>query len=977
MPVAVDPTRAMLASDVSTGPLKHAQDVPLLTSPKTPLPPRKRKKTKGKEVEEVEDEAWTWKSLTESSASRAPPLFTKDASYFFSAVGPSVKIHSVATGEVISTLTPPTSDVAGGSGSAVQADCGTSSTRCSCRPLTFRSPFSTSLRTRSTATMFSSPRRGPARRKRAKVPGVDTAEDNVAVLRISLRPKRATAGLPVQISSEISAVGKTRSTSGLAVSPSGAWLVATGGHKAYVCSTSNLKAGFTKFVSPERLTCLAFHPSEEYFATGDATGCIRLWYCLNDSATVKAPGVEKTAQTTTLHWHSHTVSSIAFTANGAYLLSGGEEAVFVIWQLHTGKKEYIPRVGAPITHVALAKAGLEEEEYLLALADASYVFIRAGTLRISRSIARIKLDPAIAHDRPSTSTAVPLAVHSLTSTLILPSSHPSSLQTFAPSTSKLVLELEVSPSNRVSRRDDKVLEPSRVERAVVSDSGEWMATIDAREADESFRGEVYMKIWWWDRKAGFWILNTRVDRPHGLKKVTGVVFTPTVRSKDQLLLVTTGEDGNIKSWRIRSTTTKTGEVEDFWVARSTFRFRTELPSDVSWSPDGSLLAVSLGPHVALYDPLTNVLCQTLTCSDCSNTRSVQFIGLSGRYLAVAGHRDVLLWDLVTQSLRWHYKSPVVIDRIVSHPREEIFGVFECPPSTTSGRPSTRVLLFQPSSSSPSASRTVPFRLRSIVPHSSLGTNSDPSAFTLVGVTDQWSVVVFGDDIQLPEAAGEQAQGIIQNEGVGKRTLFQDMFGASAFADLQSAPATTSAAASNAQPWKGKEAAGVFNAPAYLMPPLESLFDSVMDGFLAERPTANAVAVSAAQEARHDRADDDMDVDFDMDADEPTAPVTAAPIERVVDKQEMRGFVDLFIQHAVKAPSSHQQASVPPIYMNGIHKPNGAPPSRMNGHPTHLKTPAKPNGISSKNHPATPSEALPGDESSPAVKVGKKRKKSLG
>ncbi len=230
----------------------------------------------------------------------------------------------------------------------------------------------------------------PLVKRGCPVAGVSTGEDNVTVLRVSLKPKAESAGFAIQISSEIIAVGKTRSTTGLAVSPSGAWLVATAGHKAYVCQTADLRAGFTKFVSPERLTCLAFHPSEEYFATGDATGCIRLWYCLNESATVKTPGVEKTAQTTTLHWHAHAVSSLAFTANGAYLLSGGEEAVLVIWQLHTGKKEYVPRVGSPIVHIALLNTG-GEEEYLLSLADASFAFIRASSLKISRSIARIKL----------------------------------------------------------------------------------------------------------------------------------------------------------------------------------------------------------------------------------------------------------------------------------------------------------------------------------------------------------------------------------------------------------------------------------------------------------------------------------------------------------------------------------------------------------------------------------------------------------
>lgn len=189
----------------------------------------------------------------------------------------------------------------------------------------------------------------------------------------------------------MSAFGKTRAPLGLALSSSGTWLVAIAGHAAYVASPSNPKAGFTKFVSPERLTCLAFNPSEDYFATGDDKGIIRLWYCLNDNLPSTSTDLEKKAPTTVLHWHAHAVSSIAFTANGAYLLSGGEEAVLVIWQLHSGRKEFVPRVGAPIVGVAITKRKDGDEEYLLSLADASFVFVRSATLNISRTISRIKL----------------------------------------------------------------------------------------------------------------------------------------------------------------------------------------------------------------------------------------------------------------------------------------------------------------------------------------------------------------------------------------------------------------------------------------------------------------------------------------------------------------------------------------------------------------------------------------------------------
>lgn len=143
---------------------------------------------------------------------------------------------------------------------------------------------------------------------------------------------------------------------------------------------------------------------------------------------------------------------------------------------------------------------------------------------------------------------------------MLTSSHPSSLQAYSPSTSRLLYDVEVSPSNRVSRKDEKHLEPSRVRRVAISVSGEWMATADSRIGDEGFRPEVYLKIWWWDRKSGFWILNSRIDRPHGLSEVTSISFSP-VLDRDMMWLVTTGEDKQVRTWRLRTNVDRNGEVE--------------------------------------------------------------------------------------------------------------------------------------------------------------------------------------------------------------------------------------------------------------------------------------------------------------------------------------------------------------------------------------------------------------------------------
>ncbi|TCD65669.1 hypothetical protein EIP91_002342 [Steccherinum ochraceum] len=930
-------------------------------------PPKSTKRPRKKAVEQAQVEpvpgsskstqskGWTWRSLTTSASSRVPLLFTKDSNYFFSANGPSVKIYNVSTGRIISTLYPPQH----ASTSATDLE---SQTTVTCMALNPQNSFQLitgssdgliriwdfvdaillktfdvgkpvvhlAVHERFRDEIYVSVAR-PGKKVNRKGTQASSKNDNAHILRVLLKPTNATANSTVQKPVEAKLIGKTRGTAGLAISPSGSWLVVAASHKAYVASTSDLQAGFTKFVSPEKLTCLAFHPSEEYFATGDQKGVVRLWYCLNENISTELTGTEKKAPTTTLHWHSHAVSSLAFTANGAYLVTGGEEAVLVIWQLHTGKKEFVPRIGAPIAHVAVSSPKNGEEEYLVGLADGSFVFIRSGTFKISRSIARIKIDPAISNNRPIVPAAVPLAIHPLPSTLILPSSHPSMLQTYNPSTSELISELEVTPSNKVSRRDEKQLDPPRVERAVVSESGLWMATVDGRSGDEAYRGEVYLKVWSWDKKGGSWILNTRIDRPHGLKLVTSVAFRPQAEGASQQL-VTTGADGAIKVWRLRQVTKEGKKVEEYWVAQATLGFRAEIPSDACWcwSSDGSLLAVILGPYIGLYD---------------------------GKE-----HYAVLLWDIITQRVRWHYKSNSTISRVVGRGDEENFVVFEQSPSETAT--TARLSVFKPSSATPVSVQTLPFQLLSVAAcPPSWHHFGRASSFPLVGITQSWNVVALGDRMRLPHEEGSSGVEIKTSPSAVKPTLFEDIFGASIFAapppPLPLAHTTTSQPSS----WKGKDVEKVFDAPSYLMPPLDALFDPLLQSFLVERPPERA---NEAEAADADDADDRMDEDGPI--------LVGNRLERIVDSDEMVAMIDLFKMHAIQAP----KPAVNGVHVNGIHKPgpqvNGISHSAASTPLTKHKPSHLPSTASKPAPAASPAQST---TASPSVRAGQKRKKSLG
>ncbi|KAF8807853.1 WD40 repeat-like protein [Phlegmacium glaucopus] len=825
---------------------------------------------------------WNWTSLTDPFSGRVPPVFTKDGSHFFSAAGSSVKIHSTTTGLVVSTLTPPSP-----TNGKLYSDILTSVI---INPHNAFQLLTASLDGRVMIWDFvnaillqtvdiGQPIHHMCAHEQfngfvfvAASRPQSGNDDNAVILQVFLKDDHRSQPTRIQ------PVGKTRSVTGLAVSPNGVWLVATAGHKVHIAKTSSPSTGFTKYVSPERLTCLAFHPFEEYFATGDDKGCIRLWYCLNDNLAVSARGVEKRTQTASFHWHAHAVSSVTFTPNGAYLLSGGEEAVLVIWQLHTGKKEFVPRVGAPISTVSISRSRISEEEYLLGLTDSTYTFISSASLKITRSYSRIKIDPATPQEWTLNlkCPSVPLAVQPLVSTLLLPSSHPSSLQVYSPLSATFICELEVSPSNRVSRRDDKPIIPSRVEKAVVSASGKWMATIDSRNSDAVFRAEVYLKFWSWSTKERNWVLNTRVDRPHGTHKVTYCSFSPISDAGDRMYLVTTGDDAFIKVWRRHQR--GSDSESNVWVSSSTFAFRSERPGSLSWSPDASIFAVAVGPHVAVYDPIAGCLRQTLTSPECQATEHAHFVGASGRHFVTAGAKTIVLWDLIKSQVLWQTTTSLVIDRIIAHPREDSFAVFHC--STVNQERRTKVSIFRVPSCPSVASFSVPFGLQNVI-WNSIGKGV---GYSLVGITHDWRVVVLGDT-RLPFRDDILTQGLNVADHSKKRTLFEDIFGSSAFSNADSEPLqSVSSMSSQVRKVEGNRHHELFDKPAYLMPAIDTLFDPLVTSLLSTRGSDVDPKIPEV---------DEEDEDVTMIDDTVKQPVFATRPTRISNQGEMELFTQLF------------------------------------------------------------------------------------
>lgn len=228
--------------------------------------------------------------------------------------------------------------------------------------------------------------------------------DVAGIYSISLKPK---ASLPSALitpdtprsPAKRMRLAKPRVVVSLGLSSSGAFLIAVNPNQINLCNTKQLHRGFASRIdSLDTFTCLAFHPTENYFATGNAAGQIRFWYGVLEEGAVweaavklgKSKATANKSSTSLFHWHAHAVKAITFTPNGAYLLSGGEEAVLVLWQLHTGHQEYVPRLGSPILSLAINNSPEQEQQVAARLRDGSVVFIGSQKLKITKSIAGIK-----------------------------------------------------------------------------------------------------------------------------------------------------------------------------------------------------------------------------------------------------------------------------------------------------------------------------------------------------------------------------------------------------------------------------------------------------------------------------------------------------------------------------------------------------------------------------------------------------------
>lgn len=905
---------------------------------------RSRKSKKSSIAKDRYAEFSPFHTLGEGRVSRLPVVFTRDADYFFAVSKTSVRIYSRTTGQVVSTLSS-------GPGSHTAAI--TSIMINPANPLQLLtasldgrvkvwdfldgillSSFDLQLPISGMTAHASNPNIVYVLLKKFRHRDAEIAPKNISEMLTALEggapfnsimahfsldpsahahtftalPKFARGG---SIRPDMVRIGKTREAVSIGVSPNGEWLVVIGSDKVQVARTNDLASGFTRFISSHpgthqqkhSMTCMAFHPTDSTrLVTGDSSGRIRVWYCLqkNFMAPSKAEaddGMERHAPSTVLHWHAHAVSSLCFSPNGAHLLSGGEEGVLVVWHLgasgNAASKDFVPRLGAPLSAIAVAN-GLDgrEQEYAVSLADGSITFISSMSLKPTRSFTRIKIDASRHLPGASlpASTTVPLAVHPSTRNVVLLAGHPSSLQFYDPVKDANTMELEVAPSNRVSRVEDEQIEPTRVERVVFSpflsaktaEQGEWMVTFDSRnlsdvEGEVEVISESSLKFWRWNPVNRRYALNTRIDRPHSGKRLTSMTFSPS-----SALLVTTAADGKARTWHLASRKLKSGKQESYWACRSVFGYREQTPTASAFCPDGSILAVGQVGSVTLWSPGSNLMSMVISAPELAD--GVQNLAFSGRYLGIATSSALLVWDLIlsrqvsrkgleagqraslllssSTSTGSHDAAERSIFTIVSSSAAVSFEASEAPPKeaktivepiflVSDGEIATSSTLAssKKSMSSSATQRAIFGASVTAVAPIPLPAGSHGHEQEFVAISKEMDLVTFSS---VPEAstAGASVATAESIRGISnvKKTLFDDLFGPSAFQDQrgsQDDEEDRTALLSDTAAGVGSGVASLFSTAPHLLPPATLLFDAFLSKMLSP---AHAIPVAGASAA---------------------------------------------------------------------------------------------------------------------------------
>ncbi|XP_056006954.1 WD repeat-containing protein 75-like [Ostrea edulis] len=394
------------------------------------------------------------------------------------------------------------------------------------------------------------------------------------------------------------------------------------------------------------ITCVTCHPTEDCFVTGCQNGkIIHWWNFLTKNEVVKS----------VYSWHALSVLDLQFTDEGSQLLSGGHECVLVKWQYNSKEREFLPRLRAPIGHVVCSP----DNQVFATCHQDNCVNLISNTFELLHVIDGLSL--CHLHTQLWVRLSVRLLYDPRTKALVT-NGRVGHLQFYSIEADKQLYDLDIVQENYTSPEDlSKPLYPTEVTNAAFSSQGEWLATVDVWD-DGVMSPDIQLKFWMYQEESQEYILNTIVHYPHD-KKVVDLKFRPHGDDLDVVpTVVTSGGDGKFKTWTcvddsdIYRKNTK-------WICHNVGYYKDRPAGPVSFSEDGSLLAVGFSSTVTIWDTENNVLrhCFNTHSDDNRDIKFCEFGHQSCCHLLVSVSDDLLcVWNLLTCAVVWSVQVDVSV-----------------------------------------------------------------------------------------------------------------------------------------------------------------------------------------------------------------------------------------------------------------------------------------------------------------------------
>ncbi|KAL4582790.1 hypothetical protein LXL04_007349 [Taraxacum kok-saghyz] len=575
-----------------------------------------------------------------------------------------------------------------------------------------------------------------------------------------------------------------------------------------------------KLSHTKNMTCVAFHPTDRIVAAGDETGRILIWRGFGDRTfnynnnnlgngnndyDEENPGVRGDGDAdscTTWHWHSSQVKVLFFSSDGAYLYSGGKEGVLVVWQLDTGKKKFLPRIGTPLVHFTSSPDPCLSS---ISCADNRIHILKMPSMEILKSISGIKLPfstPEIL--KKSTSNDF---VFDQTAGLVAIRTENYCIQFYSLFDDREISQVQVCERNH-QPSDDIMMVLNIVS---LSFDGSLMGTVETKMSEEGIGGFVTLKFWERSHNLGF-TLSTVIYEPHRDAGVSAVAFHPT-----RGMAVSASYGGDFKIWVSK------GEDKTIsrWACHAVGSYRKKPMTAAVFSSEGSILAVAADTVITLWDPEKNVLVAVIGSTH-EPIVSLSFIGESD-FLASASKGQLSVWSMSKLSGSWSYNLHT--ESIACSKKDSLLAVLVALPSQEIDKGA--ILLFNAENPVPIASWFVTKAKGGGIAFIKRNGPTGPSLLAYVNGDHEY--VIFNPHNEEETQTYESKVRVADLEEETGHGGYVSMYGELPELKMKAIEASGEAIMVAGRPWET-----IFSGPSHTLPPLTKLCSVFLESLMEKR-----------------------------------------------------------------------------------------------------------------------------------------------